>query len=65
MVELVYKFHGKSTASVLTGESIAKVPFKLFMGSNAYKHTHIYILHTHINRYQDFYLPLLKQVRAG
>ena len=38
VVELVYKFDEKSTASVLKGESTAKVPFKLFMG-----HIHIYI----------------------
>ena len=37
MVELVYKFDEKSTASVYKGESTAKVPFKLVLG-----HIHTY-----------------------
>ena len=42
VVELVYKFNEKSTRSDLKGKLIAKVSFKLFLGS------HIYI---HINKY--------------
>ena len=38
VVELVYKFDEKSTASVLKGGSTAKVPFKL-LGSH-YIHTY-------------------------
>ena len=37
MVELVYKFDEKPTASVLKGKSTAKVPFKLFLGSHIYQ----------------------------
>ena len=33
MVEVVYKFDDKSTASVYKGELTTKVPFKLFRGS--------------------------------
>ena len=32
MVELVYKFNEKPTASVSKGKHTAKVPFKFFLG---------------------------------
>ena len=50
MVELVYKFDEKSTASVRKGKSTAKVPFKPFCGSHTvyvYKHNN-----NHINGHQ-------------
>ena len=40
VVELVYKLYEKSTSSVCKGESIAKVPFKLFKVT--YTHIAIY-----------------------
>ena len=39
MVELVYKFGDKSTASVWKGESTAKMPFKLLEGGGVSQYT--------------------------
>ena len=44
VVELVYKFNEKSTASVCKGKSTANVPFKLFWKSYTYN---IYVINGH------------------